>query len=153
MPWHPVRGLMAQVPPPPRQPPHQQLPPLLGPQASQEAVSPLPHKVRRVVCVSGTAADLHAGKGRRCGDLGHDVERLRGRSEGRGGCAGRGEGRGHGGCGGEYGAAGVEERHVAGPGAVVSIVEHVAVVVVVVFAAAAAAAVGGESRTVAQWRA
>jgi hypothetical protein len=115
--------LMAQVRPSLGQSPHQELPPLLRSQPAQEAVSPLPHKVRRVVCVAGSAADLHACKSGRRRDLAHDVERL-----GRGGeCRGSGAGgREHGrhGRGGEHGTPRVEEGHVARPGTVRSVCLH-----------------------------
>jgi hypothetical protein len=115
--------LMAQVRPALGQSPHQELPPLLRSQPAQEAVSPLPHKVRRVVCVAGSAADLHACKSGRRRDLAHDVERL-----GRGGeCRGSGAGgreRGRHGRGGEHGTPRVEEGHVARPGTVRSVCLH-----------------------------
>lgn len=106
---------MAQIPPPLDQPPHQHLPPLLGPQAAQKPVSPLPDEVTRVVRVSGTAADLHACKGRRRADLGHDVERLCGGGESGAGCTRSGEGRGER-RGGEHGAARAEEGYASASG-------------------------------------
>ena len=109
--------LMAKVRPSLCQSPHQELPPLLGSQPAQEAVSPLPHNVRWVVCVAGSAADLHACKRWRRRDLAHDVERLGRGGECRGSSAG---GREHGrhGRSGEHGTPRVEERHVARPGTV-----------------------------------
>lgn len=110
--WQRQCGLMAQIPPPPRQPPHQQLPPLLRPQPAQKPVSPLPHDMAWVVCVSGTAPNLYASEGGRRRDLGHEVKSVRGWGDCSGGWAGRGEGRGHGQRE-ERRSASVEEGHVA----------------------------------------
>lgn len=115
--------LMAQVRPPLGQSPHQELPPLLRSQPAEEAVSPLPHKVRRVVCVAGSAADLYACKSGRRRDLAHDVERL-GRGGGCRGSSAGGRERGRHGRGGEHGTPRVEERHVARPGTVRSVCLH-----------------------------
>jgi hypothetical protein len=100
---------MAQIPPSPSQPPHQQLPPLLSPQPAQEPMSPLPHNMTRVVRIPRTAANLDARKARVGRDLANEVKRLRRGCGGGGSTAGRGE-RGGQRRGSEHGAARADER-------------------------------------------
>ena len=103
---------MAQIPPPPSQPPHQKLPPLLRPQPGQEAVSPLPHNVTRIVSIARTTPDLDSSEAGVCRHLAHQIERLGRGCDGGRGAAGGGE-CGGGADAGEDWAAGIEDGHVA----------------------------------------
>ncbi len=76
-------------------------------------MSPLPHQMARIICITGTASNLHGAHSRVRGDLGREVKGLGGGDGGRGDGAGDGHGEGCGGVG-EHGAAGGEERDSAG---------------------------------------
>lgn len=114
---------MAQIPPSPSQPPHQKLPPLLRSQPGQEAVSPLPHNVTRIVSIARTTPDLDSSETGVCRHLAHQIERLGRACDGGRGAAGGGERGGSADAGDDW-AAGIEDGHVACP-ADVSMERHV----------------------------